>query len=483
MPADALVPWLECGNAWGKLALEDDVMDGMMMRVVALVACLMGSQLTAQDVDIPIADARVLAVQALRAGELPLAMEVARKLLEVDPDDRTALIIMAAASPQVGDPTAGWRAGARAWRVSDTDAQKYEAARLAALAAANAEHFTLATIWLRIALTAAPNDAARDQTVADARTIARRNPWSTSLSFSLVPSSNINGGAAGDELVVNGTANGNLSEDAVALAGWRASFGFATQYRLHENAESRTTVALRYQGNRVRITSDDDVPDEALTTNLTELTLRHIRALENGTISARLAAGTVDYRDGNKAAGMTEFGKYDVLRFGVDRQFAVSDNVGLALTAQRDWLQYLDTDIDAIERTILRSTATYARANSDSVSLTLGFTDSVGDNTNYTSQEWTLQGAYRWAEPIGPVSLSLNAGLKWSDYPEYELFGSNDVGRQDTTVFYGVNIGFHDVEYAGFTPGVSINGSHAQSNFSRFERDTISVGFTMRSVF
>jgi hypothetical protein len=282
---------------------------------------------------------------------------------------------------------------------------------------------------------------------------------------------------------VNGNANGVLSEDAVALAGWRASFGFTTQYRLHQNTESRTTVALQYQGNRVRITSDDDVPDEALTTNLTELTFRHVRALKNGTVSARLAAGTFDYRDWDKAAETTEFDKYDVLRFGLDRQFAISDDIGLALTAQRDWLEYLDTGIGKVERTILRSTATYARANSDSVSLTLGFTDSLGDTPNYTSQDWTLQGAYRWAEPIGPVSVSVNAGVRWSDYPTYLLLGPVDGGREDSSVFYGVSLGFPNITYAGFTPGLTFNGNNTESNISRFTRDTFSVGLTIRSVF
>ena len=86
-------------------------------------------------VDIPISEARNIATQALVAGDAALAMQVAQVILTQAPDDRAALIVVAAAAPQLGDAEAGRRAGARAWTVSQTDAQKYEAARLTALAA------------------------------------------------------------------------------------------------------------------------------------------------------------------------------------------------------------------------------------------------------------------------------------------------------------------------------------------------------------
>ena len=86
----------------------------MMMRVWAVLACLMAAPVAAQQVEIPLDDARVLATQAVLAGEFDLARELADKLLAVDPDDRDALLVRAAAETQVGDPDLGWEAGARA---------------------------------------------------------------------------------------------------------------------------------------------------------------------------------------------------------------------------------------------------------------------------------------------------------------------------------------------------------------------------------
>ena len=219
------------------------------LKAFAVILALCGSSALAQDrVDVPLDQASAVAAQALVAGDTALALQIAEAVVAARPDDRSAHVVIAAAAPRLGDPAKGRRAGARAWALSRGDAQKYEAARLTALAAANEERFTLSTLWLRRALTVVPSDDARAQTLRDARVVRQRNPWSTQLSFSLAPSSNLNGGSETDELIVDGTpTGGQFSEDSQALAGWRASLGFGTQYRFQQNARSRSTVGLQYQ--------------------------------------------------------------------------------------------------------------------------------------------------------------------------------------------------------------------------------------------
>ncbi|MEL6683426.1 MAG: hypothetical protein AAFQ09_12410 [Pseudomonadota bacterium] len=303
--------------------------------LAALLFALPGSAQTT--VDLSLDDARLLARQAVAAGEFELARDLATKLIEVNPDDRAALLILALAEPQIGDPDAGWAAGARAWRLSETQATRYEAARLTALAAANGERFTLSSIWLRIALTDAPDEAARTQTLEDARTVTRRNPWSTNLTFSLVPSNNVNSGTDEEEDEFGGT----FSEDAQALAGVRGTIGLSTRYRLNETAESRTTIGLNLQSSRVALEDDGEVnttrtqnvidpdtndvifildtcedPDnptvftcdvvteqvptsfiqnEDFATDYRELSFGHVQVLGEGTLSLNLATGSFDF--------------------------------------------------------------------------------------------------------------------------------------------------------------------------------------------
>lgn len=448
----------------------------MKTRVWALVACLMAAPLSAQTVELPLEDARVLAVRAASAGEFAVALELARKLVAVNPDDRTALIVLAVAEPQAGNPEAGWRAGARAWWLSETDAQRYEAARFTALAAANGEWFTQSVIWLRLALLDAPNDAERDRTIADARTVQRRNPWSPSIGLSVVPSNNVNGGSSEDET----TGGGSLSESAQALAGIRTSLNFRTAYRFEPSPRTRITAGLRYQPSWVVIEREGE-PDGSGTLRgtdfgsvLTEANLQLLQAVDNGVWQMGVATGQFDF-------GGDPYYTYN--RLNLARAFNLTDTTLVRLSAIRDIQDYASAGIVEVRRGTLDAGLTYTLPSGDRVGGGLTYRSSDSVTPNFTFEEVALRASYQWSEPIGPVRLAVNAGVIWADYPTYfELFEVPG-GRQDTTFTYGANIGFPEVEFAGFVPGLAVTGSIADSNVTRFQRDTFAVSFTLSSSF
>ncbi|MEL7180349.1 MAG: hypothetical protein AAFN63_10995, partial [Pseudomonadota bacterium] len=70
-----------------------------------------------------------------------------------------------------------------------------------------------------------------------------------------------------------------------------------------------------------------------------------------------------------------------------------------------------------------------------------------------------------------------------SEYPDYRIPFPVPGGREDKTIFLNANIGFPNVSYAGFTPGLRIDASQTDSNVSRFDRETLSVGLTISSQF
>ncbi len=459
--------------------------------ITVVLACCAAPAVAQEQVQVPLDQAGALAAQTLVGGDVATALQIAEAVLAQRPDDRNALIVVAAAAPRAGDPGKGRRAGARAWSVSQSDAQKYEAARLTALAAANEERFTLSTFWLRRALTVARNEEERRRTIQDARAVTRRNPWSTQLSFSLVPSNNVNGGAEDEDLIIAGEdTGGNISEDGLALSGWRASLSFGTQYRFQENAKSRSTIGLSYQISRVRITEDTAVPDEAFDTSSYRLSLRHDRALENGTITFRGSRSLFEYRDLDLAAGTTEYDKYDIRGLGVDRRFAINERTLLSLSADRERLSYLEPAIGDVERVSLSGGVTYQLASGDRITTTLQLVDSDGDNPSYTFDSQSLSLNYSFGAPLGPISFAFGGGVRWNAYPEFLVFDPSvlafvplDGGRQETTIFANANIGFPNVSYAGFTPGLRIDASRTDSNVSRFDRETLSVGLTISSQF
>jgi hypothetical protein len=457
----------------------------MRHLLLALVAgCLLASPVFPQQrVDLSINEARVVASRALLGGEPQVALTLAEAILQALPDDRGALVIVAAAAPRVGDPARGYAAGARAWQLSETPEQRYEAARLTALAANNQERFTTASLWLRLALISAPNETERDRTLQDARLVTQRNPWSTQLSFALAPSNNVNGGAEDEISSAPGNPDGLLSEDAQNLAGWRGSVGVTTAYRIHVSEVSRTNVGVGFQIGRVWITEETDVPNEAFDTSSARLFLRHDRALWGGAVGLGLNYGRYNYRDLDLSEGTTEGRSYDVAGVSAEYRYAVDDSTSLQLSLSRDLITYEETGIGEVDRRRVAAAVGYALASGDTVTASYSVTDSIGENDNYTSLEHGFRLGYRWAEPVGPVSLAVGAGIRWIDYPSYRLLLPVTGGRQDETISANLLIGFPDAEFAGFVPGLRIEAQRTDSNVSRFDSTTLGASLTIGSSF
>ena len=449
--------------------------------------------------DLTVEQAREIALQALFARQPRPALEIAEAILAQIPDDRGALMIIAAAAPQVGDPDRGGQAGAGAWALSLTDIQLYEAARLTASAAVTAELYTNASFWLRRALNVAPNDQERQRTLNDARAVTRTNPWSSRLSFSLAPSTNLNGGADDDEYTIEGVSTqgdpfeASISEDGLALAGWRATLNASTQYRFFENAQNRASVGLAYQGVRVHITEDTKVTDEALRTDVVQLSLRYDRALENGALGVTLSEAFFQYRVFDRDSLESDVEDYRTTRLGVDRRLTLSDRAAVALSASRERVLYSDTsNIPTLHRSRIGAAFTYVLDSRDRIGVNLSFGLADSDSPNSVQRDQSVSFSYTWAEPIGPVTLSAGVGATWRNYPDYLVidpgapfsgFVPLEGGRDDQTLSANLNIGFPQVEYFGFRPGVRIDAERTNSNVSRFETTRVSAGFTLTSVF
>ena len=458
----------------------------MMHRFAAylLAAGLWATAPQAQDIiDIPLEQAVPLAARALQAGDAELAMRVAEAVLQARPDDRAALLIMAAAAPRTGDHARGRQAGAKAWRLSDEPIQRYEAARLTALAANAEGRLTTASFWLRVALISAPNEAERARTMQDARAVARRNPWATQLTFSLTPSDNVNGGAEEELSSAPGNPTGVLTEDALALPGWRGTIGLTTRYIFQENTQSRSTLRFGGQLSRVKLTGDTTIPDSAFDTGSADLSLSHERRLGEGRFGVTVSIGQVSYRDFDLATNSSSAESYDVTRWSLSYGRSVNDTTALQIAFANETLDYENTAIGTVARNRVSASVTHRLESGDSLRLGYSVTASEGENDNYTSSEYALDVRYSWAEPIGPVTLSAGAGLKWAEYPDYSLIFPVTGGRQDETISANLSVGFPQAEFAGFIPGLRLDAVKTDSNVSRFTRNSLGLGFTLRSSF
>jgi hypothetical protein len=161
----------------------------------------------------------------------------------------------------------------------------------------------------------------------------------------------------------------------------------------------------------------------------------------------------------------------------------------LSLSASQERVDYSVNGIGQVDRTTAGVGLSYRLESRDRVDFNLSLSKADGDNVNYISQGQSVNVSYSWAEPIGPVSLSAGAGISLRNFPDFQVFtlasgfAPIDGGRNDSTIFANLNIGFPQVSYAGFSPGLRIDASRTRSNVSRYDRSTFSAGLTISSSF
>ncbi len=453
--------------------------------IVVFLTCFHGPA-AAQSFELSLDAGRVAARQAALAGNFTLARDLALALLAADANDRTALIVLAAVQPQLGAPRNGRQAGVQAFRLSQTGDERYEAARLIALAAANEERYTLAQFWLRRAAINAPNDPALEQTRSDYRGVRNLNPWSANLEFSVTPSSNLNGGTNSDCLFFIPATDpderpfcvGELSGASQELSGLVANADLRLAYAVSRSPVQRTTLTARANARSVWLSQDarEIVPDSSNSdfgSQILEFGVLHQRRLGDGTFSA------------DAVSGLAWFGGdlgTNYYRTSLSYGTALSETIAATVSGE-----FQQTNIKGNSpHTNLRSTLSiglsYVTQGGNRMSGQLSYDNNTSSRDNERFETLTAQFGYLLSDPIGPIQLSMTTGVAYSDYPDYSL-PFTPTGRDDTRIFGSVTAVFHDIDYAGFVPVVTVGFQDAQSNVSRFERDEFSVNVGVRSSF
>lgn len=466
-----------------------------MIRTLAgglLIGLVLGTAGQAQDnvlLSFDRDEIRILTAQSVQARDWTQARALAQALLQRDPNDIVALTALAQATFQLGDFTAAREAAARIYRSDAEPQRRYDAARLAALSASNQDRFTLAELWLRRALTVAPTEADAAQTTRDAAGVSRLNPWSTSVSLSFAPSTNVNGGSEDEINVIDGVpVVGLLSASAQALSGLIAQADLSTAYRLRENAQSRTLATARLYGRGVALTDDslDAIKEEeAETGNRIKVGDFSTARLEFGISHDQVATGGAFGID-VAAGGYWSGAEYDYTygRVAVDRSVSIGPRD--ALRGSVFYEQRFDAETNDPEDEVYGVQAQYLTrlGNGADASLSLAWSRRDSPFVNNESETWTLQAGYAPREQIGPARVSGTLGVQLTDF-DYYFVGFIDVpgGRSDERLFASVQATFVDYSYAGFSPLVRLNAGRTESNVSRFNLTELSLDIGIRSTF
>ncbi len=455
---------------------------GVGAQTVAPETASTGAVLSAQEL-------AVLATDLIALGAAPQARQLAQALLERDPNDRIAISILAQADFLLGDYTQARRGAARLYRLYDDPAQRYNAARLAALSAANEGRFTLSQWWLRLALVSAPSPQDQAQTMADASGVRAQNPWSTNVTLSFSPSNNVNNGSDGPFLLIDGVETVlRNSADAQALDGWIGSLAFSTRYRFRQTEISSLSVGLNANWRGVFLSGDarDSLiadnrffGNRAFSFRNLETNLTYDRRTETGSLSLSSAIGSRFTFDDDQS----EIERY--LRLSARQSFTTSPTSLVSVSGFASQAWEIDPDRASSDDLSLGLSATYIRALPDvgTLSGTLAYTTTRGDLPNRNLNSWTISASFAPTDQIGPFDISGNIGYRFTDFPDYQLFDAVLDGRRDNRIFAGLELAIPEYSFAGFEPVITLDATHANSNISRFEYTTLGLGFTFQSSF
>lgn len=435
------------------------------------------SDATTDMVRLSLPQAQALAQQALRTGQPRTAYELTEGLITANPENGHAHFLRAHALGQMKDYKTGRQSAARAYRVANTDVQRFEAAKLAAELSFADDSYSVSQLWLRRAVHYAPNEELRSQYVKAFRNVRRTNPLRFELQFSINPSDNVNNGSNSPYNLIEGSPLvGTLSPSAQAISGVVARTDMRGSYRVQQSKRHETHITGRLHSREVRF--NDPVP------GISGSDISSLR-LQLG-VSHLWAPSKSGYWSFDINGGRTWYGRspyYDFAGVGVRRMQKLSDTLNLSLGVHVE--EQFDKVAPITDATVYSAFAglSYALSTGGELGAQLQFRDVDSDGRNRASQQWSVVATYTLGREIGPAQVSFSVGHSTLDYEQYWVLLPVAGGRTDESWFGGVTAAFNDYSYMGFVPVVSVNAEKSRSNISRFDVDQTAVSFGIRSEF
>jgi tetratricopeptide (TPR) repeat protein len=450
---------------------------GACLAALALALALAASTAAAQ-VEVSIPEARAIAVGLEAEGRRQEAAAIAAALLQRDPDDAVAWILVARIRRAAGDIEGALDAARRANASAATDDERYAAAM--ELAAANflLEQGLIAQFWLRRAAQVAPTEDLRAAAIRDFRSVRARTPWSYSLSFSVVPSSNVNNGSRADTVEIAGLPF-VLSGDAQALSGVEIALSGAARYRFEglggQPAQAFAGFALQ------QVVLSDAARREAPTATGADYAFEAIEVGISQVVSSWSEDVVLRF---DALAGRNRYGGAPLSNYargGLVAQWAPGQQSLATLAASVERQRRLDDPERSAWVSRLDLRRIWQNGDGDVFGLGGGVRLVQSDSIEIDNDAVLFETDYTFAEPvIGPATLGVGLNV---ERRVYDASPFTTDGRQDTRVALRATLGAPSWNVYGFGPTLTIEASRTLSNVSLYEADDIGIRLGVTSVF
>jgi hypothetical protein len=449
------------------------------LAALVLAGAVQAPASMADSIAVSAMELRSLAATALQRGRPELALSYAEALLDRDRSDIDALLLRSRAARDLGDTGLARRSGTEAWRVAEAADDRHAAALVTAQALATAGRRTQAQWWLRRAAHTAPTPDARQRAIRDFRYVRARNPWATDLSFSVAPSSNVNGGSArATTRLYDLPFDFRLAGQARALSGTEIAAGISTRYRIAGSARGdRTEVLLRanYRTYRLSEAARQQAPN-ARGSDFAFGSLAFTLAREWRPGDARLPAQV------SATLGQTWYGGAPYMRFvraAGARNWALDQRTAVHLSLSAEAQQGHGSTADS-HKLRLSTGTTRVLSGGHKLRLSVAATASRSDATTRDYDRLEADARLALARPVLGLDLGVGVTVAHETY-EGAFFGMQ--GRDDTEIAIEVTADLPAVEYHGFIPSLTLRGTRNQSSVALYDTEQLGLEIGWRSAF
>jgi tetratricopeptide (TPR) repeat protein len=446
--------------------------------LICSLFCLWAAAATAQE-NLEVQNARGLAAALEARGEREAAASIAESLLKLDPTDASAWVVIARIRRAEGDTEGALEAARRANAYADSDDERYAAAVELAAGNFTQDRGLVAQFWLRRAAQVAPTDKLRDAAVRNFQIVRARTPWSWSLGFNLVPSSNVNNGSRADTIEIAGLPF-VLSGDSQRLSGIEATLTGSFVYRFvgYDGQPAQIFGGIAIQRVALSDEAKERAPDaDAGDYAFDALELGYTQVVSSWSDNVALRAEALVGRNWYGGEPLSNYA-----RGGLTTQWAVGNRSLATLTASLERQVRLDESDRSAWLTRLDARRIWqVNDRGDVFGLDAGVRRVKSDSVEIDHEAVLFSVDYTFSEPvIGPASLGLGLNLEYRDYAGSPF---SSVGRQDQRGSLRATFGAPGWNYYGFGPTLTFEASQTESNVDLYDVEDFGVRLGITSVF
>lgn len=420
---------------------------------------------------------------ALRSGDPTRSLAYSEALVQRDPGDFSAQLIRARSLRDLGRNVEARNAAREARKTAKTTEEKYAAAMVTAQVQSSSGRKTISQLWLRRAVELAPSKKLEYRAIRDFKYVRATNPWSTRLSFSITPDSNINDGSASDTSFLNYALTESLFGEPVeyqltgaakALPGIQYKFGLDTRYRFRQTQTQAQDLYLQTEFRTYTLTDPARAPgvsgsDFNFGSVFVGYGHRFLSPDHRNETTFRADLGQSWYSD-NPYARYTRFAL---------RHSRILDNrtqFGGGLSGERQ-IGITTADVNTIKLDGWGG-RTLPSGNKLFMSLTGAWASSPLPTEEFL--ELHLRGSLVSAKPILGATTQFGIGLRSRDY-SVSVHSPN--GRHDQEIRLDMTLVFNQLDYSGFNPTITFFGSRKNSNISLYDSNKLGVQLGVQSAF